>query len=257
VANSGERHDPAELLDRLIAATERVRARRPRVHVLTNFVAMNISANALLALGATPSMTFRADTILDFVETSEALVVNLGMLDAEREAAIRKAVPGARERGRPFLLDPVKVDRSGTRRGLAIELLGSGPAVLRANQAEVGALAPGQSAADLARRHGTVVAATGEIDLVTGAGRSLRIANGSPLMDRVTAMGCACSAVLGAYLAAEPDPFLAAAAGVLAFGVAGDIAEEKAAGPGSFVPAFLDALYHLDASTMRQRARLT
>src|SRR5690606_16457338 len=100
----------------------------------------------------------------------------------------------------------------------------------------------------LAGSTGAVVAATGPVDVVTDGSRLARLANGSPLMDRVTAMGCACSALLGAFLAVDPDPFLAAAAGLLAYGAAGEIAAERARGPGSFVPELLDTLHHLDAT---------
>jgi hydroxyethylthiazole kinase len=236
-----------------------IRAERPKVHALTNFVAMNFSANLLLAAGAVPSMTFRADAVADFVAGSRSLVVNLGMLDAEREAAIKKAVPLARELGRPWLLDPVKVERSGERRRLALDLLAQRPAVLRANAGEVVALAgEGEwpAAGLLARRFGCVVAETGAEDLITDGENVLRIANGSPLMDRVTAMGCAASALMGAFLAVEPDAFRAAAATLLVLGVAGEIAHERAAGPGTFQPALLDAVYALDATALVERARV-
>ena len=235
-----------------------IRAERPKVHALTNFVAMSFSANLLLAAGAVPSMTFRADAIADFVASTRSLVVNLGMLDAEREAAIRRAVPLARELGRRWVLDPVKVERSGERRRFALDLLAAGPTVLRANTSEITALAgegEGPAALRLARRFGCVVAQTGPEDLVTDGARSFEIANGSPLMDRVTAMGCAGSALMGAFLAVEPDALVAAASTLLVLSVAGDVAAERAAGPGSFQPALLDAVYNLDEVTLVERAR--
>jgi hydroxyethylthiazole kinase len=242
------------------AALGRLRVARPRVHVLTNPVAMAISANALLALGAVPSMTFRADSMADFLAGSAALVVNLGMLEPEREAAARRAAPLARELGRPWVLDPVKVDRDRARSRLAAGLLEHGPAVVRANPAEIAALAgdlpAAEAAARLALAHGTVVAMTGAVDLVTDGTRALRIANGSPLMDLVTAMGCTASAVVGAFLAVEPEPFAACVAALLAFAVAGEIAAGRAGGPGTFQPLLLDALHALDEPTLRARARL-
>ena len=250
----------AELVESAASCLARLRERRPRVHVLTNLVAMTVSANALLAVGAVPSMTFRADAVADFVAGSAALVVNLGMLDAERELAIESAVPLARELGRPWVLDPVKVERSGARRALALALLDRSPDVLRANAAEIAALglggAPDDVASALAHRTGGAVAATGVVDRITDGRRERRLANGSPLMDRATAMGCTCSALVGAFLAVEPDPFLAAVAAVLCFGVAGEVAAERAGGPGTLVPELLDALYGLDGATLAARARL-
>ena len=92
--------------------------------------------------------------------------------------------------------------------------------------------------------------------MVTDGRRGLELRNGSPLMDRVTGMGCAVSALLGAFLAVEPDPYLATVAALLVAGVAGDVAAETARGPGSFVPAFLDAVHALDEGAIIERARL-
>lgn len=232
-------------------ALARVREQRPRVHCLTNPVAMTLSANLLLAAGAVPSMTPDPEAQHDFVRTSAALVVNLGMLEPSRKAAVLAAVAVAAELGRPWLLDPVKVERSPARLALARELAASGPAAIRGNGAEIEALTSGHPLP-----HGLILAATGAVDLITDGRRTLRLANGSPLMDRVTAMGCAASALGGAFLAVEPDPFAALAATLLVMGVAGELAAETARGPGSFVPAFLDAVYGLDAATLAQRAHL-
>lgn len=256
---------PDELIRAAAAGLDALRERRPRVHALTNFVAMNVSANVMLAAGAVPSMTFRADAMADFVESSTALLVNLGQLDPEREAAVKRAVPLARKLGRPWVLDPVKVERSTARHDLAAGLVRLGPAVLRANRGEVAALAhslldlpePSDAAlGTLAREFGMVVAATGETDIVTDGSRLVRLQNGSPLMDRVTAMGCASSALLACFLSVVPEPLLAAAAALLAFGVAGEIAAGRAAGPGTFEPHLLDALYAMDAPTLQSRARI-
>jgi hydroxyethylthiazole kinase len=143
------------------------------------------------------------------------------------------------------------VERSPARLALARELVALGPAAVRGNQAEIEALTAGFPVP-----RGLTLAATGPVDLLTDGRRSLRLANGSPLMDRVTAMGCAASALAGAFLAVESDSFLALASTLLVMGVAGELAAQNARGPGSFVPAFLDAVYNLDAATLAERARL-
>ncbi|MDX6748355.1 hydroxyethylthiazole kinase [Geminicoccaceae bacterium 1502E] len=243
-------------LETVATPLTRLRAERPRVHVLTNFVAMNVSANVLLALGAVPSMTFRADTVADFVRSARALVVNLGMLDPEREAAIGQAVPAASVLGLPWVLDPVKVERSGPRRDLALRLLRMRPAVLRANAAEVETLAglKGREGAErLAREFDCVVALTGATDIVTDGEQTVQLAGGSPLMDRVTAMGCAASAVVGAFLAVERDAFGAALAALASFAAAGGIAAGRARGPGSFEPELLDALFALEPGQIMEK----
>ncbi len=233
-------------------ALSRVREQRPRVHCLTNPVAMTFSANLLLAAGAIPSMTPDPEAQADFVATSAALVVNLGMLEPARAAAIRAAIAVAGQLGRPWLLDPVKVERSPARLAFARELVVAGPAAIRGNRTEMDALTSGHLLP-----HGVALAATGPVDLISDGTRSLRIGNGSPLMDRVTAMGCAASALAGAFLAVEPDGFAALATTLLIMGVAGELAAETARGPGSFVPAFLDAVYALDAAALAERARLS
>ncbi len=233
---------------------ERLRRERPAVHVLTSPVAMPLSANVLLAAGAEPSMTSRPEVVEEFVTASRALVVNLGMLDADRETAIERAVPTALASGRPWVLDPVKVDQAGRRRRFALDLLHRRPAVLRANHAEIACLAgAGQEPGALARAFDTVVLATGTVDQVTDGSRTFRVGLGSPFMQRVTAMGCALSALTGGFLAVAGDAFEAAVGAILTFDVAGEIAAAEARGPGSFKIAFLDALYGLSPEELGRR----
>ncbi len=226
----------------------RLRAERPRVHCLTNFVAMQLTANLLLAAGAVPSMTMDAAEMPAFVESSRALLVNLGMLDPWRQAAIPAALDAAAGLDRPWVLDPVKVDRAPHRREFAADLLGRGPAVLRCNAVEAAMLEPGPH---------IVTAVTGATDAVRQGDRRTRLGGGTPLMDRVTAMGCAASGLVAACLAVETDPYLATVSGLLVMKVAGAMAAEKAGGPGSFAPLFLDAVFGLDAATLQKRAQLT
>lgn len=239
-----------------MAALRRLRERRPAVHVLTSPVALELSANVLLALGAEPSLTTDAAAMRAFVAGTDALVVNLGMLDPQRHAAALAAAEVARALGRPWLLDPVKVELDADRLALARRLLAWQPRIVRGNGAEIAALTAGRAPADFARAAGTVLARTGPEDLVTDGGQEARVRSGSPLMDRVTAIGCAASAAAGAFLAVEPDPWLAAVAALLVVGVAGEIAAERARGPGSFRVEFLDALHGLETGHLCARARL-
>ena len=237
----------AEIVDRAASSLERLRRERPRVHCLTNFVAMPLSANLLLATGAVPSMTMEPAAMADFVGSSAALLVNLGMLDPWRREAAPEAIQAAQTLGRPWVLDPVKVDRSAERRSFAQSLVALGPAVLRCNRAERPFL-------EVDAR--TVVVTTGEVDRLVWRHRSLEIGGGSPLMDRVTAMGCAGSALIAAFLAVENDPFIAAASAMLVMKVAGTLAAREANGPGSFATAFLDAVWALDGEALQAQARL-
>jgi hydroxyethylthiazole kinase len=164
-----------------------------------------------------------------------------------------------RAQKKPWVLDPVFVDASPPRLELVRLCLVGCPAVLRCNAAEFEALAGSSAQAETVRAfseaHGVVVALTGPVDLVTDGRRSASIENGHPLMTRITAMGCAATALVAAFAALHEDAFEAAAAALLVVGVAGEIAAEQAQGPGTFQPAFLDALYSMDQSIITARAR--
>jgi hydroxyethylthiazole kinase len=242
-----------ELLDRL-------RAERIRVHAITNVAAQVFTANLLLAAGGVPSLTTAPDEVPSFTQRSGALLVNLGTLDADRRAAIPLAIAAARAQRKPWVLDPVFVDASPPRLALARSCLAGKPAALRCNAAEFAALAETafaeEAAVAFARTHGTVLAVTGPVDLVTDGIDRIRIENGHPLMTRITAMGCAATALIAAFAAAHGNTFEAAAAALIVTGVAGEVAAERSKGPGTFQPALLDVLFSLDAPTLAARARL-
>src|SRR5215472_15571916 len=193
----------------------RLRATNPRVHCITNAVAQNFTANVLLATGALPSMTVDPAEIAEFVDR------------AEPRTAFAKTL----------------VDRQ--------------PWAIRLNGAEFSALAeaaPEDAALkQYVLQHLGVIALTGATDIVTDGARFVKILNGDPLMTQVTAMGCAGAAVVTACLAVEADPWLATAAGLLAFALAGECAAMRARGPGSLAVEIIDALAGLDRETMRAR----
>jgi hydroxyethylthiazole kinase len=255
---------PAEFADIAADVLARIKSRAPRVHCITNSVAQAYTANVLLAAGAIPSMTISPEEIAAFVAGADALLVNLGTFDAERRAAIELAL-GAKGRRRkatrPWVLDPVFIERSPARAQFARGLIERGPAAVRLNQREFAALAggdaAGKAAARFAKMHKTIVALTGDSDVVTDGRRVAKIANGHALMSRVTAMGCAGSALLCAALAVESDAWRAAVAALVALGIAGEVAALSAPGPGSFAGAIIDALYNLDRATLRARTRVS
>jgi hydroxyethylthiazole kinase len=252
-------HAPIELADIAADVLARIRERAPRVHCITNSVAQQYTANMLLAAGAVPSMTISAEEIGAFVAGANALLVNLGTLDRERRAAVETAVKTAAEKERPWLLDPVFVDRSPARAQFGRALLAARPSVVRLNHAEFAALSGNKAETDAALRfaqaNATIVALTGDIDIVSDGRRRVAIANGDPLMAAVTAMGCAGAAFVCAAIAVESDPWLATLAALAAFGVAGEVAAQTASGPGSFAVAMIDALHRLDRATLRARVK--
>src|SRR5437016_841033 len=127
---------PADLADAAAAVLARLRAKNPRVHCITNAVAQNFTANVLLAAGAVPSMTVAPEEVGEFVSRADALLVNLGTFDRERRAAAEVAIARAGESRRPWVLDPVFVDRSPPRTAFARALAAKKPTVVRLNRAE-------------------------------------------------------------------------------------------------------------------------
>lgn len=240
---------------------EQVRERHPRVHAVTNAAAQVLTANLLLAAGATPSLTIAPDEIIPFTTRADALLINLGTLDQDRRASIPWAIATARACGKPWVLDPVFVDASPPRLELARLCLAGQPSVLRCNRAEFAALAGEEPTAENVRAHAaawrTTLALTGPVDWVSDGERFVEIRNGHTLMTRVTAIGCASAALIAALAATGCGAFPAAASALLLIGVAGEIAAETGTGPGSFQPALLDALYRLGAAEIRSRARLS
>jgi hydroxyethylthiazole kinase len=264
-AEGDEMHTPdhpshGDLPQLAAALLDRLRTRGPRVHCLTNAVAQNFTANVLLAVGCVPSMTISPEEIAQFVTRANALLVNLGTFDRERREATEIAVETASQDNVPWVLDPVLIDRAPPRAAFARTLVESGPKVVRLNAAEFATLAGregGREAlADYARAHNVVTALSGATDLVSDGKRTAAISNGHPLMAKVTAMGCAGSALIAAYLAVESDAWRAAAAGLLLLGIAGELAARNAKGPASFAVAIVDALYTLDDTALIQHARV-
>ena len=239
----------------------RLRARAPRVHCITNTVAQAFTANILLAAGAIPSMTIAPQEVSDFAARADALLVNLGTFDTERQNAIDIALEQATQRTHPWVLDPVLIDVSHQRAVYARALAGRKPAVIRLNAAEFSALSDAPVSTEalkhIAEKTTSVIGLTGAADIVSDGTQYLDISNGHPLMNSVTAMGCAASALVAACLCVEKDAFVATASALLAFSVAGEAAAETSKGPGSFAVQFIDALHSLDRVTLIKRAKVT
>jgi hydroxyethylthiazole kinase len=258
----------------LTAALSTLRARNPLVHNITNYVVMNTTANALLAVGASPAMVHAGEEVADFAPIAAALVVNIGTLSAPWVSAMIAAANAANNAGVPWILDPVAAGATPFRRETSRRLVALKPAVIRGNASEIIAVAgdssggkgvdstaSSESAADTARRlardTGAVVAVTGKVDYVTDGQRTAAIANGDVMLTRVTGTGCTATAIIGAYLGAGFAPFDAAVAGLATIGVAAEIAVKEARGPGSFQVALIDALYRLDDAALAAGARVS
>ncbi len=258
----------------LSGAIERLRTRGPLVHNITNYVVMNTTANALLAIGASPAMVHALPEVEAFAPLAQALVINIGTLSPPWVEAMEKAASAANAAGVPFVLDPVAAGATAYRTEVSMRLLGLGPAIVRGNASEIMALAGESGAAGkgvdstqgsdaardaaraLAREAQCVVAVTGVVDYVTDGDRMVGIANGDAMLSRVTGTGCMATALCGAFLGAGRAPLDAAVAGLAAMGVASEQAIVGAKGPASFQVALIDAFHNLDDAALGAGVRL-
>ena len=252
---------------------DRMRQAAPLVQNITNYVAMNVMANVMLAGGASPAMVHAREEAAEFTALAQALTINIGTISPGWADAMLDSAAAAHTQGTPWVLDPVAVGATGYRRDIGAQLLARNPTVVRGNASEIMALAGAeasgkgadaadavahahQAARDLAQRTGGVVAVTGPMDFVTDGKRSAEVANGHVLMPRVTALGCSLTGILGAFTVGQ-DPFEATVAALAYYGLAGERAAEGARGPGAFQGAFLDALYTMEAADLSRGARIT
>ena len=252
--------DPRHFATGAATVLAAIRRESPLVQNITNTVATNFTANTLLAVGAAPAMVDIAEESGIFAEVASALLVNLGTLSHQQRNAARVAVTAAGQAGTPWVLDPVAIGTLPFRTEFAAELLQSGLSAVRGNASEIMALAgtgPGgrgvdstaqsdsaaDAATDLARAHHTIVAVSGEQDLITDGQSAVYVSGGHPMLTRITASGCALGSLVAAALGTEATgSFEAVVAAHLIYGVAAERAAEHATGPGTFVPALLDAL---------------
>lgn len=249
------------------SALQRLRERSPLVHSITNYVSMDITANALLAIGAAPAMVHAAEEVEEFVSIADALVVNIGTLSPAWVTAMHLAAERAGALGKPWVLDPVGAGATKYRTDTARDLAARHPTVIRGNASEILALEGAAqatrgvdsahassdalaSARSLARQLGCVVAVTGAVDFVTDGTRTLSVSNGVVMMTRVTAVGCSATALIAAFVAVHDDPLLATAAALGVLGVAGEIAARDWPGPGTFRAKLLDALYMMESDAL-------
>lgn len=253
-----------------------LRAQAPLVHNITNFVVMEVTANALLALGASPVMAHAQDEIEEITGLASALVLNIGTLSPGWIDAMHAALAAATVRTIPVVIDPVGAGASRLRTATALALLEkSDKALLRGNASEILALAGEagktkgvdstassdaalKAAETLALRFNCAVSVSGETDIVTDGRNCCFIRGGSAIMPRITGMGCSASALAGAFAAVckERGGMLPLVSAMTVMAAAGTRAATKAHGPGSFLPHFLDSLYNLNEAGLEKGASI-
>ncbi len=256
------------------ATLHAIRSSKPVVHNITNYVVMNSTANVLLAMGASPIMAHAPEEVEELVAIAGSLVINIGTLSKPWIDSMMVAARACASAGKPYVLDPVGSGATKLRTETAKTLIREAtPTVVRGNASEILSLSPEGGAArgvdsahtvdqavDAARHVAnslkTVVAVTGEKDLVTDGRSSVAISGGHALMGYVTGTGCAATVIVAAFLAAEKDPVAATACGLAFFKLAGEKAASMAEAPGSFWVRVLDALYSITPDELESKARI-
>jgi hydroxyethylthiazole kinase len=258
------------------ATLSTLRARRPLIHQITNYVVMNETANATLAIGALPVMAHAPEEVEEMASSAGALVLNIGTLSTPWIEAMLLAGRAANVAGVPVVLDPVGAGATSFRTETAKRILDQvDVTVIRGNAGEVatligekaemrgvdslGAASPAEAIArSAASSLACVVAVTGPVDRISDGEHGFRVANGHELLGVVTGTGCMSTAITACFLAAKPEqPLEAATEALAAYGVAAEDAAVGANGPGTFHAALYDGLYNLDPATLDSRAKIS
>lgn len=261
-------------IEDLIQSFSLVKKNAPLIHNITNYVVMNNTANALLAVGASPVMAHAIEEVADMVSISSALVLNIGTLEPRWVDAMLIAGNRANEKNIPLVFDPVGAGATAYRTAVSKRIIAEcHPSIIRGNASEIMALTDSitqtkgvdsSNASDvaidaakvLARSANAVVAISGATDYITDGTHVACVKNGDPMMKRVTGLGCTSTAIVAAFAAVQPDRLKAATYGMAIMGIAGELATKKSRGNGSLQVCFLDELYNLDAETIRNTLKL-
>ncbi len=263
------------MIEELASDLGAVRREKPLVHNITNFVVMNETANALLAVGALPIMAHAPEEVEEMVSAANALVLNIGTLSREWVDAMVLAGKRANELGVPVVLDPVGAGATVFRTKSCKRILDEvDVGIVRGNAAEIAVLAGFEgkirgvesveegsdaktSALALAKNLGCTVAVTGAVDVISDGERVALVSNGSPMLSRVTGTGCMATAIVAAFAGVQADAFRAATGALTTFGIAGEIAAEEAGErPGSFHVALYDSLASIGEAKIEEGAKV-
>ncbi|KAI3683370.1 hypothetical protein L1987_83873 [Smallanthus sonchifolius] len=253
-----------------------LRQQSPLIQCITNLVSMDLMANTLLAAGASPAMIHSILEIPDFTPHTQAVLINVGTLTPEWLPAMKAAGGLANQLGKPWVLDPAAVGASSFRLKACLELIELKPTVIRGNGSEIISLSMAsigstkgadslhessdavEAAKSLAKSSGAIVGVSGSVDFVTDGQRVVGAHNGLPMMQKITASGCAVTALIAAFVAIDPTrPFEATASAFSVFSLAGEIGMGLAKGPASLRMHLVDSLHGLDQETVLERVKIT
>lgn len=260
-------------IEHLIRDLNLIRKQSPLIHNITNYVVMNNTANALLAIGASPVMAHSVDEVEEMAGIASSLVINIGTLEAVWVEAMLIAGKTALTKSTPIVFDPVGAGATTYRSKVCKQLIEEcKPSIIRGNASEIIALLDTEaqtkgvdstntsdsalnSAKALALQTNAVVVISGETDYITNGATVETVKNGNPMMAKVTGMGCTATAIVGAFSAVNKNLLEAAAHGMAVMGITGEIAASISKGNGSLQINFLDTLFNLDEEGIRKNIK--
>ncbi|MBD3291617.1 MAG: hydroxyethylthiazole kinase [Armatimonadia bacterium] len=252
----------------------KVREQSPLVHHITNWVTIYGCAAVTRAFGALPVMAHAGEESDEMAAHAQSLVLNIGTLTPALIDSMISAGTRANELDIPIVLDVVGAGATELRTDACRTILASVHAdIVKGNAGEIGTLAglaaevkgvesvslagdPTEAATRLAEETNSVVAITGGEDIITDGKTALLAANGHPRMGEVVGTGCMAASAIGCFAAVEDDHLVATASALALYGMAGELAAEKAAGPGTFLACLIDAVAALDEDTVRTQAQI-
>ncbi|MBU3112170.1 hydroxyethylthiazole kinase [Clostridium lacusfryxellense] len=274
-----------EINKKIVELLKNVKEKNPLVHHITNYVTVNDCANITLAIGASPVMADDINEVSDMVSLSSSLVINIGTLNSRSVESMIMAGKRANELNIPVILDPVGVGATNYRTVTAKRIISEVKlAVIRGNLSEVKVLYGTQTktkgvdsieidsenvdefaqekemASALAIRLNTVVAITGARDVISDGKTIYSVANGHKIMSKVTGTGCMCTSLIGSYLGAGDNNLIAAVAGIVSMGIAGEVAysglDKNIDGTGTLKVKILDIIYNLSENLIMKRSKI-
>lgn len=279
--------------DKLVIISKNIQKLRdinPLTHCITNYVTINDCANAVLAIGASPSMANEEPEMEEFVEIASSTVINMGTLLDNQIDAMKKAAEHTKKTGTPLVIDPVAVGVSKLRNDTTKELIDmSSPCIIRGNMSEIKAIAKifnisdntskakgvdvasddvitednldanMQLVKDTASALDCVINVSGPMDLISDGCKCYAIDNGEAIMSKITGSGCMLTCILGSF-SSITNPLDAAIIGTLSMTIAGELAYKKTlynkAGSGSFRTYLIDELYNMNEEKILKYANV-
>lgn len=253
---------------------ERVRAQKPVVHHLTNWVTIYDCANIVKVFGASPVMAHAEEEVADMAGIASALVLNIGTLTTDFVDAMKLAAAAANRKGIPVVLDVCGAGATKFRDDKCFEILDETKVdIIKGNSSEIARIAgenvqtKGVDAASveknlqevasgLAKKRNCTVVITGVEDIVADGKRVMLVKNGHSMMANIVGTGCMAASVIGTFAAVENDLVEASVAGLVCYEVAAEIAAKEAKGPGSFKERLFDAVFNLDADTVNRMQKI-